>query len=257
MTKKAEKNRINQESVLGCRDKPIFDAAATSQLLVNIGRPLTATWTNDELESALNELALGFAIDRYRETNPDEPPSPAQASRLEKACQTVLKELGATGAGDEIDPAFEKGLFRVALARGRTREEAAVSKTVRAIRLLADDARLLALISARRRWGRHRKPGPAEDKAIKQLIAGLSELYFAAWGALPGITRGWDTQTPTGPFVELLCGVHEQLLERGLDTMVREPDALAQTWNRLPDEDKLKDIKSMTKTWRSAMDELK
>ena len=74
-------------------------------------------------------------------------------------------------------------------ARGQARDEAATINTVCAMRLLADDARLLATISAKRRLSRRRKPGPAEDKAIKQLVAGLSALFFAAWGALPGITR--------------------------------------------------------------------
>lgn len=254
MTKKAEKLRVSWESVLRCHDKPIFDVTATSQLLAAIDRPLTATWTNDELETALNVQVREFAIDRHRETNPDEPPSVARALRLEKACRSILKELGATATGNEIDPAFDRGLYRVALSRGQARDEAATINRVRAIQLLADDARAL---SAKRRLGRRRKPGPAEDKAIKQLVAGLSDLFVAAWGALPGITRRWDTKIPTGPFVGLLCGVHERIHERGLDTMVREPDALAQCWNRLSDEGRLKDVKSMTRTWRSAIDELK
>lgn len=258
MTEKADKRRIVWEAVRQCEDELIFDAAATSELRMAMGLPLSASWADEDLQSALNELALRFAIDRYEETNPDEPASVAQALRLGKACRSILKDLGASADGGMIDPGFGKfGLFRIARARGEASGEAATMHTVRAIRLLADDAFALATVSAKRRLGRPHRHGPREEKAIKQLIAGLSDLYFRAWGKLPGIGRNPDTHIVTGPFAALLLGVHKKLHARGLDTMVRQPDALAQVWNRLSDEDKLNDVKRIAESWQSAMDELK
>lgn len=255
MTKKADKRRVAWDAVRRCHEELVFDVAATSALRLSVGTPMSAEWTDTDLQSALNELAIRFAIDRHAETNPDAPPSKDQCLRVEKICRAILKALGDDGA--DIDPAFGRyGLYRVALARGEVSGRAATMNTMRAIRVLADDTKTLATIADKRNLGRIQKPGPSEEKAIKQLVASLSDLFLAAWNRLPGIARPSPLNVPDGAFVRLLSGVHGRLVVRGLDTMSREPDALAQIWNRLPEDGKSKDIPRLVTEWTSAMDEL-
>ncbi|HXH00236.1 MAG TPA: hypothetical protein VNI79_07475 [Sphingomicrobium sp.] len=257
MTARATKKRVSWAALLTCEEAPVFSAATTKNLLLAVDLKLSRGWTEKDFQVVLNELAVRFALGRYEETNPDEPASEKKALKLERACRAILREIGADRSEQDIDPAFGRyGLYRVASARGAQSGKDTVLEKVRAISALARDARALATVSARRRALHSRPPGPVEQAAIKRLVAGLSELYFVAGGNLPGIARDYDTHRPNGRFVKLLCRVHEHLLARNLDTMVREPDALAQIWNRLSDDEKLTDLKGLAKPL-SAMDELK
>lgn len=235
---------IEWSAVQSCFDDPIFDRAATAELLLAVGPPSRPDGMPIErVQAELREITASFAFDRWHELQPSASVAEGEASKLAQACRLVLSVAGMEGepTRDALLPLFGPGgLFAAAALRGEASGEAATMNAFRAVWLLGQDADKMAEVARKRKamQAPFKGRGRGEERAIKRLVSHLSSLYWLTWVCRPGVTRNVQGEAG-GPFVRLLALVNEALKLRGVDHL-RTPDALAKVWERLPDDEKLK-----------------
>lgn len=234
--------RIGWKAVQSCFDNPIFDAAGTAELLMAVGRPVSAEGLSIErVQDELREITAHFAFDRYQELAPSTSNQDAQMANLAQALSIALETVGFEGepSNESLLPMFGPGaLFAAAKLRGEASGEGATMNALRAVWLLRQDALKVREIYGNRRTIAGQRKGRSEERAIKRLAAYLSDLYWLTWVEAPGVALN-DEGGPNSPFMRLFARVQGALFERGVDHS-RTAASLAQVWHRLDDSDKLK-----------------
>lgn len=242
MTADAVRPRIEWKAVQSCFDDPIFTPARTAELLLAVGRPGHGSGLPPErVAEELREITAHFAFNRYHELQPSTSAQDAQMAKFAQALDLAMRAAGFEKEpnADDLLPMFGRGgLFAVAALRGEASGEAATMNAFLAVWLLRQDALKMREIYEKRRVINGTQRGRSEERAIKQLAADLSTLYWLTWIASPGVALTNDGQ-PNSPFMRMFVGVQRALQER-IGEPRHAPPALAQVWHRLEEIDKVK-----------------
>jgi hypothetical protein len=240
-------------------DEPLFDEARVRELLVSAALPDKSADKLPAITFALNELAKGFAFDRWNEAQPSSSKEEIRAQRLALACLSILEIVGSGGeepTPENILPMFGSGgLYGTAALRGEPSGKAAVLNALRGVWLLRQDAGKLVEITRKRQRMDPPKAGRPEGKSIKRLLTGLSALYFEVWGKAPTVIRAKASSQKAGrstliggesvgPFVSFIVGVTTAIQHKlgGPRTFYFTADSLAKAWERLDEDEEDEDL---------------
>jgi len=247
VTRISARRSVPLEAVLDLFGRPLFDRAGILEIVLSIGRrkaPASHGYTLDQAEGELWEICKSFAFDRYIETQATTSEKDAQALRLVDACGMVLAAGGfdpnAEPTPDALLPMLGiGGLFGSAAIRGEAQAREATLAMFHAVWQLRQDARAMRGVMEKRLHKNPPRKGRTPELAIKKLAAHLSEFHFHLYGARPTVALD-DDGGATSSFLRLFVKIQRALHERGVDTHIREPDALRQIWQRLDDFDALR-----------------
>lgn len=246
MAAKLTPPRPSFDDVIKVRRDPPFSAADASETLRGIGFDLSGPRSDEPplaLAARLNDIAATYAVEAYRQSLASDRQVAAAAASIARLAGELLIGTGFdpdSFTGEIIDELGAGGLWAFAAKDGHTNGAKAVNEALEGVHSLRRWALSLEALAIRRVDANPSAPSRAPDAAFSQLLARLTEVYFEWSGRAPGIGVDGATGAVGGPLVRFIKGVTDRLADRGLLRARKSEAAIAATWRRLLDMDKLK-----------------
>jgi len=167
----------------------------------------------------LNNAAFEYAAAARRQTSASPGMIAQRASRVAKACDRLLDELGVAEDGGEIADSLGPGAM-YAFAYLEDTERGGKQQVVDAIGCIFS-LRKWALATAKmaeQSPTNRAAVGNSKDLAQDHLWGRLGSIYVKYWGKAPGLSRSGLDSSIDGPFVRFAEYAFEKIAEKGWES---------------------------------------